>query len=69
MVCFTRCVFMARIARVEGDEEEKGDGDEDEDDVDLDMLPTLLAYKAGQLEHTWIRVDWEASGLEELLDK
>ncbi|WVQ73203.1 hypothetical protein IAR50_002769 [Cryptococcus sp. DSM 104548] len=26
---------------------------------DLDVLPTLLAYKDGELEKTWIRVDWE----------
>lgn len=28
--------------------------------TDLDMLPTLLVYKAGEIVHNWIRVDWEA---------
>lgn len=22
------------------------------------MLPTLLAYRAGELVHTWVRADW-----------
>ncbi len=42
-----------------------------EEDVDLDMLPTMLVYRAGQLIHNWVRVDWEAgaAGIDELLEK
>lgn len=33
--------------------------------MDTDVLPILLAYRGGLLEHTWVRVDWEAkSALE-----
>lgn len=37
--------------------------------ADVDVLPTLLAYKNGELEKTWIRVDWELTddGVEGLL--
>lgn len=40
-------------------------------EVDTEMLPTLLVYRGGQLEHTFIRVDWEASdsGIQNLLIK
>ncbi|QRV78333.1 phosducin-like protein [Ceratobasidium sp. AG-Ba] len=40
-------------------------------EVDTDMLPTLLVYRGGQLEHTFIRVDWEAgdAGIHNLLVK
>jgi hypothetical protein len=40
-------------------------------DVDTDMLPTMLVYRAGELVHNWVRVDWEAgaAGIEELLAK
>ncbi|OXB39477.1 hypothetical protein LQV05_000685 [Cryptococcus neoformans] len=36
---------------------------------DPDVLPSLLAYKDGELEKTWIRVDWDVSedGIEGLL--
>jgi hypothetical protein len=36
---------------------------------DPDVLPTLLAYKDGELEKTWIRVDWDVGedGVEGLL--
>lgn len=36
---------------------------------DPDVLPSLLAYKDGELEKTWIRVDWDVSedGVEGLL--
>ncbi|ODN82894.1 hypothetical protein L202_01151 [Cryptococcus amylolentus CBS 6039] len=36
---------------------------------DPDVLPTLLAYKDGELEKTWIRVDWDVGkdGIEGLL--
>jgi hypothetical protein len=39
--------------------------------VDVDMLPTVLVYRGGQLEHTFIRVDWEAGqgGIQNLLIK
>lgn len=45
--------------------------DDREDDVDVDMLPTLLVYRAGELVHNWVRVDWEAGrqGVDELLAK
>ncbi|ORY20385.1 hypothetical protein BCR39DRAFT_555374 [Naematelia encephala] len=33
--------------------------DDDEPEPDPDVLPTLLAYRDGELEKTWIRVDWE----------
>lgn len=48
-------------------EEEGADG-WDDDNVDTDVLPTLLAYRGGMLEHTWVRVDWDAkAGVEDLL--
>lgn len=36
---------------------------------DPDVLPTLLAYRDGELERTWVRVDWEVGedGVEGLL--
>ena len=47
---------------------EEADDGWDDDNVDTDVLPTLLAYRGGALEHTWVRVDWEAkSGVEDLL--
>lgn len=49
-------------------EEEDTDNGWDDDNVDTGVLPTLLAYRGGVLEHTWVRVDWEAqAGVEELL--
>lgn len=46
---------------------EKDDG-WDDDGVDTDVLPTMLVYRAGELVHSWVRVDWEAQmGVEELL--
>lgn len=35
------------------------------------MLPTMLVYRAGELVHNWVRVDWEAgkAGVEELLQR
>ena len=49
----------------------------DPDDIDEepeaypDVLPTLLAYKDGDLRQTWIRVDWEVKedGVEGLLKR
>jgi len=40
-------------------------------EADLDVLPTILAYKDGELEKTWIRIDWEVGedGVEGLLRK
>jgi hypothetical protein len=42
---------------------------EEEVRPDKDVLPTLLAYKNGELQKTWIRVDWEVGegGVEALL--
>lgn len=36
---------------------------------DPDVLPTILAYRDGELERTWVRVDWELKedGVEGLL--
>jgi hypothetical protein len=44
---------------------------EEEPQADPDVLPTLLAYKDGELEKTWIRVDWEIKddGVEGLLKR
>ncbi|KAI0345885.1 hypothetical protein BDW22DRAFT_1370224 [Trametopsis cervina] len=48
-------------------ESEEGWGD---DKVDTDVLPTMLVYRAGELVHSWVRVDWEATmGIEEHLRK
>ena len=49
----------------------QGGGDRDEAEADPDVLPTLLAYKDGELEKTWIRVDWEVKedGIEGLLGR
>jgi hypothetical protein len=43
----------------------------EEGQPDLDVLPTLLAYRDGELEKTWIRVDWDVDedGVEGLLRK
>ena len=43
----------------------------DDPKADPDVLPTLLAYRHGELEKTWIRVDWEVGedGVEGLLRK
>lgn len=38
--------------------------------VDRDMLPTMLCYRSGILEHNWVRVDLDVEsrgGVEELL--
>lgn len=50
--------------RTDGEEEE-----EDEREADPDVLPTILAYKDGELERKWIRVDWDIGqgSLEALL--
>ncbi|OCH93227.1 thioredoxin-like protein [Obba rivulosa] len=62
----------------DNDDDEDSDSDSDsqkeagwdDDNVDTDVLPTLLVYRAGQLVHSWIRVDWEAKeGVEELLKR
>jgi len=51
------------------DEDEDDDGGEEEAEADPDVLPTILAYRDGELERNWIRVDWEIGDgtLEELL--
>lgn len=41
------------------DQEDDDDDGEAEAKADPDVLPTLLAYKDGQLERKWIRVDWD----------
>ncbi|KAF7797483.1 hypothetical protein EIP86_008682 [Pleurotus ostreatoroseus] len=52
----------------EGSEDEGSNGGWEDDDVDTDVLPTLLVYRGGDLVHSWVRVDWEATmGIEELL--
>ncbi|KAI0051572.1 hypothetical protein FA95DRAFT_1569860 [Auriscalpium vulgare] len=78
--------FLSRSSRAPGnvddeddpygdDVEEKGADDEEEeeeeDNVDTDMLPTMLVYRAGELVHNWVRVDWEAgqAGIEDLLQR
>ncbi|WVF68174.1 hypothetical protein IAT40_002939 [Kwoniella sp. CBS 6097] len=47
--------------------------DDDDEDVpkgkpDPDVLPTMLVYKDGELEHNWVRVDWDVKedGIEGL---
>jgi hypothetical protein len=62
--------------KLKEDYDDENENDEDEDrgpniDVDTDMLPTILVYKAGELEFSWVRADWEAGkdGLGELLKK
>ncbi|KAI0702257.1 hypothetical protein BC835DRAFT_1321199 [Cytidiella melzeri] len=51
----------------DNNEEESDDGWGD-DAVDTDVLPTVLAYRSGELVHSWVRVDWEATmGVEEFL--
>ncbi len=60
----------------QSDDEDDDDDSEDEhnddgwadDAVDTDVLPTMLVYRGGELVHSWVRVDWEATmGVEELL--
>lgn len=48
---------------------EEDDEVEEEREADPDVLPTILAYKDGELERNWIRVDWEIGegSLESLL--
>jgi hypothetical protein len=43
----------------EEDNDDDDDEDEEEGEADPDVLPTLLAYKDGELERKWIRVDWD----------
>ena len=54
------------------DDDEGAEDDRDVDvEADLDVLPTMLVYRAGELEHTWVRVDWEAgtAGIDDLLGR
>ncbi|KAF9812632.1 hypothetical protein IEO21_06103 [Rhodonia placenta] len=54
----------------DSEDENRGDEGWEDDIVDTDVLPTMLVYRGGVLEHTWVRVDWEAkSGIEELLTR
>ena len=49
---------------------DRSEGGWEDDEVDTDVLPTVLVYRAGDLVHSWVRVDWEANmGVEELLRK
>ncbi|CEL54798.1 Phosducin-like protein OS=Bos taurus GN=PDCL PE=2 SV=1 [Rhizoctonia solani AG-1 IB] len=59
----------AAPARVTDSDEENGSDASPSVNVDVDMLPTVLVYRGGQLEHTFIRVDWEAGqgGIQNLL--
>ena len=52
-------------------DEDDEDSDEGDAEVDLDVLPTLLVYRDGELENTWVRVDWEAgaAGIDDLLHR
>ncbi|CAE7136917.1 unnamed protein product [Rhizoctonia solani] len=66
-------MFDPRVAptrKVQNGEEDDSDA-ASQVEVDTDMLPTVLVYRAGQLEHTFIRVDWEAGsgGIQNLLIK
>jgi hypothetical protein len=50
-------------------EQDGEDTDEEEREADPDVLPTILAYKDGELQRKWIRVDWDIGegSLETLL--
>lgn len=56
---------------IKEEEDEDEYEDEEEVEVDTEMLPTILVYRAGELEFSWVRADWEAGrdGMEELLRK
>lgn len=59
------------------DEDDEAGQDDDEEQLDgqpkgmpdPDVLPTMLAYRDGELIKTWVRVDWEMGqeGVEGLL--
>jgi hypothetical protein len=55
--------------RARADHEDEDEDEEEEAEADPDVLPTILAYKDGELERNWIRVDWEIGDgtLEDLL--
>jgi hypothetical protein len=64
--------LLEPIPSTPGEDEEDGFArDRRSRRADPDVLPTLLAYKNGELEHTFVRVDWEVgadgAGLEDLL--
>lgn len=72
----TRSIHSSFLTNDDGfgdgeEDDEEAEGDADEDNVDTDMLPTMLVYRAGELVHNWVRVDWEAgkAGVEELLQR
>lgn len=58
---------------IDGDSDDGAGEDEAEPRgrPDPDVLPALLAYKDGELERTWVRVDWEVGeeGIEGLLKR
>lgn len=49
----------SRQALDDGDEDDGEAGEEEQGEADPDVLPTILAYKDGELERKWIRVDWD----------
>lgn len=51
------------------DDDDEAEEEEPEGRPDPDVLPTILAYKDGELEKTWIRADWDVweDGVEGLL--
>ncbi|KAG8989386.1 hypothetical protein FRB90_002284 [Tulasnella sp. 427] len=49
--------FVGAYQEVDEDEEEGED--EDEPEPDYDVLPTMLVYHAGELAHSWPRVDFD----------
>ncbi|RXK41992.1 hypothetical protein M231_00713 [Tremella mesenterica] len=61
------------LPHLQPDPEDEYSDEEDErkGKPDPDVLPTLLAYRNGELEKTWIRVDWDVGeeGVEGLLRK
>lgn len=65
-------VFDPRMAsRRPAESDDEDDEGNPSVEVDTEMLPTVLVYRGGQLEHTFIRVDWEAgeAGIQNLLIK
>lgn len=67
----TERMTSRRRAKEDADEDDEREDKDIDIDVDTDMLPTILVYKAGELEFSWVRADWEAgeAGLGELLKK
>jgi hypothetical protein len=47
----------SRRTFTDDEEDDQDETDEEEEEADPDVLPTILAYKDGELEKNWIRVD------------